>query len=190
MHQAVDFVTDMFGDQLDLIAATMFSCIQLEQRIIACSTYGSIAICDLFVQDLNRLFVRSTGRICAYSLNSDSRNLALLKSGNPENLFSSQFDMVAKEGDLLLLAPAEATVRSERPDLGETAILKLAEHAKNLKLMTICLSSMSKDEAITAKLGSGSINVNYSAVGDSDISSLMLMYMLQRIMRSLKQQFA
>jgi phosphoheptose isomerase len=187
VHQSLDYVNDMFSDTLNMIIATVFSCIQLDKRVILCATYNNIPICDSFAQELNNIFIQKTGKISVYSLNSDSRNLALLKRGDPAYIFSAQFDMVSHEGDLLMLVPGENPANS-RPDPSEPALVKLIERAHANKSLIINLSSSSTDSFIADRLGCDSINLNFSAVSNQDAASLVLMYVLQSITRTIRHE--
>ncbi len=185
VHQSIDFVTDMLRSEIEIVAMTIFSCIQLGHKVIMCSTYGNILVSDFFAQELNRLFVHSNGSISVCSLNSDARNLALLKSVNGNVTFSAQFDLVAKENDLLILIPG-TTLNDEDPTA--QAIINLMEKAKQLNLLTICINNSLSSNFILEKLGTQDICLNFNAIENQDAALLTLFYVIQTILRIIKQQ--
>lgn len=189
VHQSLDYVNDMFSDKLNMIVATVFSCIHLDKRVILCATYSNIPLCDNFAQELNNLFIQKTGKISVYSLNSDGRNLALLKKGAPANVFSAQFDMVSHEGDLLMIVPGEYPAPGNQ-DPSEPALVNLIERAHANKSTIINLSASSRDTFITDRLACDSINLNFSAVSNQDASAIVLMFILQYIIRTVRYEIS
>ncbi len=184
IHQAVDYVSDLLGESVSTAAATIISCLQLGSRVITCATYGSITPCEYFVQELNKIFIQRTGGISVYSLNSDSRNLGLLRQGDPGNIFSAQFDLVGSPEDLLLLVPGSFPGQQ---DPSETAILRLMEKAREKQCMIICISCSSRDSFITERLGPGDLTISLGDLTDPDTAVLALMYVFQIMLKSGRQ---
>lgn len=184
MYRTLDYTHDMFGEELELIAATMFSCIELGNRIVICSTYGNIGISDLFVQSLNTLLIKRTQNIAAYSLNSDSKYLSLLATAAGDDIFTKVYEMVSRKGDVLLLVPGKATAGDDK---SRGALVSLISSAKKDGNMVICINNVPDDSYITELLDQDDLCINFSDTDEDDVSALQLMYMFQHILRSIKQ---
>ncbi len=184
MHQVLDYTNGFFNDQLELIATTLFSCIELGNRIVVCSTYNNVGISDLFVHSLNSSMIKRTKNISSYSLNSDSNYLSLLAKTSGSDFFAKMYKMVSKNGDILLLLPGKSPVADDKTKI---ALTTLIQEAKNDGNMIICINNLEDDSYITKILSQEDLCLNFNITEDDDVSLLLLMYMFQHIMRIIKQ---
>jgi len=186
-HMAIDYANDMFGNDLNLIATTIFSSLELGNRIIVCSTYGNINLAENFTQSLNNIFVQRIKNVAAYSLNYDSRNLSILTQCNDDEIFAKQYNMVSHKGDLLLLIPGKS---SSQIDKSQKAMLSLLKAVKEDQNLVMCISNSQDDSYITELLGDEDAYISFSDNDDDDVASIQLFYMFQYILKTIKQLLA
>jgi hypothetical protein len=75
-------------------------------------------------------------------------------------------------------------------DPSEQALVNLIERAHANKSTIINLSASSRDTFITDRLACDSINLNFSAVSNQDASAIVLMFILQYIIRTVRYEIS
>lgn len=180
----VDYIADVLSDQITIMAQTIYACVDMENKLIICSTGSNIPFCNSFCNQLNELLIPHLGNISSYSLNADQRIMNWLKVKDPRTIFSKQLNSIGKTGDLLIIAPAQ--IEKQNSLQAFQSIKELINNAKQNNIMIMLLNCIDDANEITSLLDSNDIIIDLAITNDENTSALLLNFLFQFIINSIR----